>query len=94
MGDLQSYVDEEFRKAPEEAMRLYDGKIHASRSLRIRSMIAGLSLARCSEILMQPEIAMAPFRAQARLFGFEFSAYCFVLHPQEGSFRDRRAGIR
>jgi len=26
MRDLQSYVDEEYRKAPEEAMRLYDGK--------------------------------------------------------------------
>ena len=26
MRDLQSYIDEEFRKAPEEAMRLYDGK--------------------------------------------------------------------
>ncbi len=26
MRDLQSYVDEEYRRAPEEAMRLYDGK--------------------------------------------------------------------
>lgn len=26
MRDLQSYVDEEYRKIPEEAMRLYDGK--------------------------------------------------------------------
>ena len=26
MRDLQSYIDEEYRKAPEEAMRLYDGK--------------------------------------------------------------------
>jgi hypothetical protein len=26
MRNLQSYVDEEYRKAPEEAMRLYDGK--------------------------------------------------------------------
>ncbi len=26
MRDLQSYVDEEYRKSPEEAMRLYDGK--------------------------------------------------------------------
>jgi hypothetical protein len=26
MRDLQSYVDEEYRKAPEEAMRLYDRK--------------------------------------------------------------------
>lgn len=26
MRDLQSYVDEEYRKTPEEAMRLYDGK--------------------------------------------------------------------
>jgi hypothetical protein len=26
MRDLQSYIDEEFRQAPEEAMRLYDGK--------------------------------------------------------------------
>lgn len=26
MRDLQSYVDEEYRKAPEEAVRLYDGK--------------------------------------------------------------------
>jgi hypothetical protein len=26
MRDLQSYVDEEYRKAPEEAMHLYDGK--------------------------------------------------------------------
>lgn len=26
MRDLQSYIDEEFRKTPEEAMRLYDGK--------------------------------------------------------------------
>lgn len=26
MRDLQSYVDEEYRKAPGEAMRLYDGK--------------------------------------------------------------------
>ena len=26
MKDLQSYIDEEYRKAPEEAMRLYDGK--------------------------------------------------------------------
>lgn len=25
MRDLQSYVDEDYRKAPEEAMRLYDG---------------------------------------------------------------------
>lgn len=26
MRDLQSYIDEEFRKFPEEAMRLYGGK--------------------------------------------------------------------
>jgi hypothetical protein len=26
MRDLQSYIDEEFRKSPEEAMRLYEGK--------------------------------------------------------------------
>lgn len=26
MRDLQSYIDEEFRKAPEEAMWLNDGK--------------------------------------------------------------------
>ena len=26
MRDLQNYIDEEFRKTPEEAMRLYDGK--------------------------------------------------------------------
>lgn len=26
MRNLQSYIDEEYRKAPKEAMRLYDGK--------------------------------------------------------------------
>jgi hypothetical protein len=26
MRDLQSYIDEEYRNAPEKAMRLYDGK--------------------------------------------------------------------
>lgn len=26
MRDLQSYIDEEYRKSPKEAMRLYDGK--------------------------------------------------------------------
>lgn len=26
MRDLQSYIDEEFRKSSEEAMRLYEGK--------------------------------------------------------------------
>ena len=26
MRDLQSYIDEEFQKTPEDAMRLYDGK--------------------------------------------------------------------